>query len=84
MPAPMVTGCVPWKTAVSAIVAVASALRGALGGPVGVEGEEERWVLGGGLRVAIVCWSGEVELVKFVVGVKSRGDEFGKSSRPEE
>lgn len=53
VPAPMVTGYVPWKTAVSAIVAVASALRGALGGPVGVE-EEERCVFGGGLRVAIV------------------------------
>lgn len=61
MPAPMVTGCVPWKTAVSAMVAVASALREALGGPVGVDGEEERCVFGGGLRVAIVSWRSEGE-----------------------
>lgn len=63
MPAPMVTGWVPWKTAVSAIVAVASALRGAFGGPVGVDGEEERCVFGGGLRVAIVVWRDEVDVV---------------------
>lgn len=55
VPAPMVTGYVPWKTAVSAIVAEGSALRGAFGGPVGVcEDEEERCCAGGGLRVAIV------------------------------
>jgi hypothetical protein len=55
VPAPMVTGYVPWKTAVSAIVAEASALREAFGGPVGVwEDEDERCWVGGGLRVAIV------------------------------
>lgn len=47
-------GCVPWKTAVSAIVALGSALTGARGGPGGwEEEEEERWVAEGGLRVAI-------------------------------
>lgn len=40
--------------AVSAIVAVGSAWRGAFGGPGDVDGEEERCVFGGGLRVAIV------------------------------
>lgn len=55
VPAPIVTGYVPWKTAVSAIVAEASALRGAFGGPVGVwEDEDERCWAVGGLRVAIV------------------------------
>lgn len=55
MPAPIVTGYVPWKIAVSAIVAEASALRGAFGGPVRVwEDEDERCCVGGGLRVAIV------------------------------
>lgn len=48
--APMVMGYLPWKTAVSAIVVVGSALTGAFGGPVGVE----RCCAGGGLRVAIV------------------------------
>jgi len=63
VPAPMVTGCVPWNTAVSAIVAVASALRGAFGGPVG-EGR-----VGGGLRVAIVV------VVDLMLGVW--GDDCG-------
>lgn len=55
VPAPIVTGYVPWKTAVSAIVAEASALRGAFGGPVEVwEDEDERCWAVGGLRVAIV------------------------------
>lgn len=50
--APIVMGYFPWKTAVSAIVVVGSALTGAFGGPVGVE----RCCAGGGLRVAILCW----------------------------
>lgn len=59
VPAPMVTGCRPWKTTVSAIVAVGSAFRGAFGGPELWE-EEERWVFVGGLRVAIlvICVGG--------------------------
>lgn len=56
----MITGYVPWKTAVSAMVAEGSALRGAFGGPVGVcEDEDERCDAGGGFSVAIVrfvCW----------------------------
>lgn len=54
VPAPMVTGYRPWKTTVSAIVAVGSAFRGAFGGPELWEEEEERWVFVGGLRVAIL------------------------------
>lgn len=50
VPAPMVTGYGPWKTTLSAIVAVESAFRGAFGGPE----LEERCVFVGGLRVAIV------------------------------
>lgn len=50
VPAPMVTGYGPWKTTLSAIVAVESAFTGALGGPE----LEERCVFVGGLRVAIV------------------------------
>lgn len=60
MPAPMVTGYVPWKTTLSAIVAVGSAFRGAFGGPE-LE-EEERWVFVGGLRVAIM-FVGSLEVV---------------------
>lgn len=36
------------------MVAVGSAFTGALGGPVGVEDEDERCFAGGGFRVAIV------------------------------
>jgi hypothetical protein len=56
VPAPMVTGYIPWKTTLSAIVAVGSAFKGAFGGPE-LE-EEDRWVFFGGLRVAIlfVAW----------------------------
>jgi hypothetical protein len=50
--APMVTGYIPWKTTLSAIVAVGSAFSGAFGGPE-LE-EEDRWVFVGGLRVAIL------------------------------
>lgn len=63
VPAPMVTGCRPWNTTVSAIVAVGSAFRGAFGGPeLWEEEEEERWVFVGGLRVAIllICVGGGV------------------------
>jgi hypothetical protein len=58
----MVTTYRPWKTTVSAIVAVGSAFKGAFGGPELWEEDEERWVFVGGLRVAIlvVCVGGDV------------------------